>query len=374
MALAVLPVNVFAHAVLVGSDPPAGAVLAAPPARVTVTFSEAVTAAGPGLAVLSPAGRAATRGPVRVRGDQISVAVGAAAAGTYLVRWQVISADTHPSAGEQTFSVGHPSAVPTPGLPSVGAQDPVGLLLESFGRWLHLAGLALGFGTIAFRVLLLPDAEERTDRRLDRLATAGAALLVLAEPVALMGAAAALGTGPGEVLDSPFGRVLAVRGAGALLFWAALATIREEGGRGRVALLGLGAALTLADGLGNHVIAGPPALLTIGLGAVHEAAMAVWAGGVVAWLAMGGGVLGFGRVAGIAFAVLVVSGAALAVGNVRSPVHLLDTGYGAVLVLKVVAVGATAVIAALGSRRLEAWALAGVVAVAALLANLPPPA
>ncbi|MDQ6772542.1 MAG: hypothetical protein M3024_06080 [Candidatus Dormibacteraeota bacterium] len=58
----------------------------------------------------------------------------------------------------------------------------------------------------------------------------------------------------------------------------------------------------------------------------------------------------------------------------RSPVHLLDTGYGAVLVLKVVAVGATAVIAALGSRRLEAWALAGVVAVAALLANLPPPA
>jgi hypothetical protein len=44
-----------------------------------------------------------------------------------------------------------------------------------------------------------------------------------------------------------------------------------------------------------------------------------------------------------------------------------------VLAVKVVAVGAAAAIAGLGARRLEAAAIAGVVALAGLLVSLPPP-
>jgi putative copper export protein len=71
--------------------------------------------------------------------------------------------------------------------------------------------------------------------------------------------------------------------------------------------------------------------------------------------------------------VLAVSGAAMALAHLRGPGDLLGTAYGSVLAVKVLAVGAAATIAGLGARRLEAAALAGVLALAGLLVSLPPP-
>jgi putative copper export protein len=84
-------------------------------------------------------------------------------------------------------------------------------------------------------------------------------------------------------------------------------------------------------------------------------------------------VAAFGRVALGALAVLVLSGAAIALAHLRSPADLAGSAYGVVLVAKVVAVAAAAAIAGLGTRRLEAAALAGVLALAGLLVSLPPP-
>jgi putative copper export protein len=90
-------------------------------------------------------------------------------------------------------------------------------------------------------------------------------------------------------------------------------------------------------------------------------------------LVAGAGAARFGRLALGSFGVLVVSGAALAVAHLRGPADLFGTTYGAVLAVKLAAVGAAATIAGLGARRLEAAALAGVAALAGSLVSLPPP-
>jgi copper transport protein len=374
LALALAPVTALAHASLIAADPTPGAVLPAAPAAITLRFSEGVTPAGPGISVVAPSGRPLATGPVRVAGTAMSAAFRSAGDGTYLVTWQVIASDTHPSRGQLTFSVGHPSPVPAGDALStdIGAVSPAGLLLQTLGRWLHLAGMALAFGVVAFRVAVLPDATAAQAGRLDRLLGAGVALLVIAEPAALAGEAVSLGVVAGDLVASSFGRVLALRLGGALLLWSALSAVREAG-RGRTALLALGAVLALVDALAGHRIAGWPDAAALVLSATHEGAMAVWAGGLAAVLVTRAGAARFGRLAIGSFAVLVVSGALLAVAHLRGPGDLVSTTYGSVLAVKVVAVGAAAAIAGLGARRVEAAALAGVAALAALLVSLPPP-
>lgn len=361
---------VFAHALLVASDPAPGAVLQSAPSEVSLRFSEPVTAAGAGLSVLAPSHRPAGRGAARATGTRLSVALAASEEGTYLVRWEVIAQDTHPSRGELTFSIGRVGPAPTSDelRADIGAVSPVGLGLQASARWLHFLGLALGFGVVAFQVLAWP----APSRRLDRLVMAGVVLLALAEPMALAGQSASLGLPPQDLVASSFGRAAALRLGGALLLWAAAGAVRMAG-RGRPGLLALGGAVTLADGLAGHRIAGLPDLGAFALGAVHEAAMAVWMGGLAALLAVREGTERFRWIAAGALAMLVVSGALLAAAHLRSFADLAATPYGAVLAVKVAALGGVLVFAWMRARRGEGAALAGVLALAGLLVSLPPP-
>jgi copper transport protein len=287
--------------------------------------------------------------------------------GTYVVRWQVIASDTHPSRGQYTFSVGHPSAAAVSENQDVGAVAPAGLLLQAVARWLHFLGLALSVGVIAYMVFVGSGSG-----RLDRLVIAGIGLLVAAEPVAVAGQALSLGVVAGDLLASSFGRVVGLRLGGALLFWAVLGAV-DRAAQGRAALLVLGAILMLVDGAAGHRIVGLPDVATFGLGAVHEAAMAVWVGGLIAVLVTRSGGARFARFALGSFGVLGVSGALMAFTHLRAPGDLLFSIYGAVLVVKVLTVAAAAVIAALRARRLEAMALAAILFLAGLLVSLPPP-
>lgn len=360
----------LAHAALLEASPGPGALLDAAPTEVSLRFSEPVTAAGPGLTVVAPSGRPAGRSPARATGTWLTVPIAAGEQGTYLVRWAVIAQDTHPSRGQFTFSVGRRGLAPAADQlrADVGAVSPLGLLLQAAARWLHFLGLALGFGVVAFQVLLKPPP----DRRLDPLIAGGIALLILAEPVALAGQAASLELPPQDLLASSFGRALGLRLGGALLLWALAGAVRQAG-RGRAAVLVLGTAVALADGLAGHRLAGLPDAAAFGLGAVHEAAMAVWVGGLAATVLVRAGADAFARVALAGFLLLVASGALLAIAHLRGIPDLAGTSYGVVLVVKVVAVGAAALIAWLGARRVEAVALAGVLALAGLLVSLPPP-
>ena len=386
-AWALLPAAGQAHASVVSLVPAAGSVLQYEPNAVRITFNEPVTPFGRGVDVFAPSGRRVS-GTATYRDGQLVVPIAEyqpLEQGTYRVEWRVVARDTHPSRGSYAFSLGHPSPVSGGGLQGgeLGAVAPLGLFLQTLARWLHFLGFALAFGGIAFRVLLLPDPE--APPRLRHLWYAGLALLVIAEPLALAGQAASLGSldslALADLLASAFGRVLALRLGAALLLWGALGAVPEARGRGGWAILGLGAALALVDGLAGHTIRGFPDLAAYLLTAVHVAAMGLWAGGLFSLLAVENRrplVARFGRLAAASVAVLVLSGALLALLHLRSPADLAFTPYGFTLAVKLLAVAAALGGAWFGLRASrtgapEAVGLGGVLALAALLASLPPP-
>jgi copper transport protein len=307
-------------------------------------------------------------------GSRLSVGLDAREAGTYLVRWEVISQDTHPALGQLTFSVGRRSPVANAATP---AGEGPGQLLQALGRWLHFLGLAIGFGPVAYGVLVLREANAAQRRALDRLVLSGVVCMVVAEPITLAGASLALGVSPGDLVISSFGLASSLRLGGALLLWSALGALAAAGEPGRAtalkAMLALGAAAVLADQLSGHRLADAPALVGVALEAIHEGTMVLWAGGIAAWLATRSGGARFLKVAALALAILVPSGVALAFAHLRSPADLVSTSYGAVLAVKVVVVGAALALALAGVRRAEALAMAAVLALAALLMNVAPP-
>ncbi len=392
-AALLLAATASAHAQVVRLDPAPGQ-LNAVPAFVSIAFSEPVTPFGHGIDVFAPDGRLVS-GTAARRGLDATTLVAPIAGsqslpeGTYLVEWRIVAQDTHPSRGSYTFSVGRPSPAPSGEVVAgdLGAVAPLGLFLQALARWLHFLGFALSFGVLTFLVLVL--RELQPPLRLRRLVYLGIALLIVAEPIALVAQAASLGTidspSLADVLGSAFGRVLALRLAAALVLWVILGAPAEALGAGIPAVLVLGALLAGVDGLSGHTIRGFPLAASALLTAVHEAAMAVWVGGLVAVLAVIGGVPDqralverFGRVAAVSVGLLVVSGGVLALAHLRAPADLLFSAYGLTLACKALAVAAALGLAwkglrALRSGRPEMLALAGVLALAALLASLPPP-
>ncbi|GAC1659174.1 MAG: hypothetical protein NVS9B1_20770 [Candidatus Dormibacteraceae bacterium] len=386
-ALFLFPAAASAHAQLLAADPGPG-VLAAAPAAVELTFSEPVTPFGSGIRVFGPGGGQVATGSARVDGVKLRVEIGTAGRGTYLVEWRVVGQDTHPSRGSFTFSVGAPGPVPAgDGLGAdVGAVNPIGLLLQVFARWFHFAGLALAFGPAVLAVAI---GEDVGGRRLGRLTGVGIGLLLASEPLSVAGQAASLGgldgTSVADVLASAFGRVAALRLAAPLLLWGVVGAIGGIRGRAAWPVLAVGGGVVLVDGLGGHTIPGLPGGVGWLLTAVHEGSMVVWVGGLAAVLVVLSAapdrrrlVAGFGRVALPAAALTVASGALLALAHLGKPGDLVFSAFGMVLALKVVAVAVALAAAGVGLRRdrsgrMEAVALAGVLALAGLLASLPPP-
>ncbi len=196
---------------------------------------------------------------------------------------------------------------------------------------------------------------------------AGLALLIAAEPVALVAQLASLsfdGDTAMAVLGSGFGQLLGLRLAVALLVWALLALDSLW------PVLGLGMVMALIDGVSAHAIPGLPGAGFV-LAAIHVAAMGIWVGGLAAFLVAPDP--RFSPYAIGAAAVGVGSGLMLGVAHTGFPPALATTGYGWALIVKVAAVGAALALAVFGRRRIEAGVIAILLAVAAVLVSLPPP-
>jgi copper transport protein len=362
-ALALVPQAASAHAELLQSDPPPGAVLATAPSEVTLVFSEPVTPAGAGIKVFSPSGvQVAAR--VASDGAVLKAVLGATEAGTYIVSWQVFAADTHPSRGVYSFSIGQTSSNPFSALldaGSAGTATPLGLALQMIARWVHFAGFALVFGIVAYSAAI------RRHERFRRLVVAGVALLIAAEPLGLLAQLASLsidGDTALAVLGSGFGRLVGLRLGAALLAWTFLALPRAW------PMLVLGAVDAVLDGAGAHAIPGWPAVGQAVV-AVHVAGMGLWVGGVAGFLQAPD--RRFARYAAATFGVAAATGLALALVHTDLGAALLGTDYGRAVILKAVIVGAAITAAGLGRRRMELVLAAAVVGAAALVAALPPP-
>jgi copper transport protein len=337
------------------------------PPVVELVFSEPVTPAGAGIKVFSPSGRRVA-GPAISRGALLYAPMSSAETGTFVVSWQVLAADTHPSRGAFRFSVGRPSANPYSSLLTggeIGTATPFGFVLQALARWVHFLGFALVFGVVAYSALT---RDEQSDNRpVRRLVGAGIVLLIAAEPLALLGQLASLSFDADTaiaVLASGFGRLLGLRLAGALLVWALWSLDSPW------PVLGVGVAVALIDGASAHAIPGLP-LAGQALVAIHVTAIGLWVGGLAAFLIIPD--RRFGRYAVLSFAGAAISGLLLAVAHIGLLQALMTTAYGQVLMIKVLVVGAALLMALIRRRRLEFGVLVTVVAAAAVLAALPPP-
>jgi copper transport protein len=354
---------VYAHAQLVQSDPAPESVFASPPVAVTLLFTEAVTPAGTGIKVFSPAGNQVASA-AHSSGSVLMAAVDSAEVGTYVVSWQVYSSDTHPSRGAFRFVVGRPSPNPYSALLTageIGTATPLGLVVQALSRWVHFMGFALAFGVVGYQALI-----HRKDG-FSRLVGIGVALLVAAEPLALLGQLASLsfdGDTTLAVLGSGFGRLLGLRLGAALLAWTLMGVGRSS------PMLAVGFVVALLDGASAHAIAGLPGAGQA-LVAVHVAAMGLWVGGLAAFIRVRD--RRFGRYAAWTLGIAVVSGLLLAFAHTGFGVALVTTDYGRVLLIKVLIVVAALLTVTLRRPRLELGALVAIVAAAAVLAALPPP-
>ena len=351
-----------AHAQLIASDPADGSQLQAPPSAVTLLFTEPVTAAGAGIRVYAPSGKEVA-GAATARAATLTAPFSSSEQGTFVVTWQVFAADTHPSRGAFSFSVGAPSANPYSALLSpgaIGTSTPLGLALQALAHWVHFAGFALVLGVAGYRVL--------TGRGpFTRLLGAGVALLVAAEPLAVIAQLASLsfdGDTAVAVLGSPFGRLVGLRLAAALVAWTVMATGRSW------PLLVIGAAISVLDGLGAHAIPGVPLAGQL-LVSLHVAAMALWVGGLAAFAVAPDA--GFGRYAAATFGTAAASGLLLAFVHTDYFASLFASEYGRAVMAKVGIVLAVALTVLLRRRRLELYGAFAIIAVAALVAALPPP-
>lgn len=104
-----------AHDQLVGSDPPADAVLDEAPRTMTLEFSAELLAISATVLLAGPQGEVTLDPPV-VTGASLVVGLpDGLGAGGYTLAWRVVSSDGHPIQGTVPFSVtGGPTAPPTP--------------------------------------------------------------------------------------------------------------------------------------------------------------------------------------------------------------------------------------------------------------------
>lgn len=324
-----VPPQAAAHAFLQRTQPANGTVVAANVGEVRLTFNERVEVRPDRIAVTGGDGRRYDlRDAHAVPGDPLTVAVSLPQLpnGVFIVRYALISSDTHPITGTLRFGVGVSPAEVLAGESSTQETGlTTGVLLQSLGRWINLLGLALLLGPIVFRFFALvpfqwhrraPDngmAVRLFEARSVRWAWTGVVVLILGLIVSLVAASVGGSLGsfaeavrPGALaatLNGRFGTLWLARLALLMVPALALPILAAEhelgaddepddeearpaqatrrGGGGWWAILASGAAQALLTSFGGHPAATDPVILSIGVDWLHLLATIAWVGGLL---------------------------------------------------------------------------------------------
>jgi len=293
----------LAHATLVSTSPPDGAIVARAPASVSATFDEAVGVSATSLQVLAPSGQDVDAGQTTHGStpQQITVRLQPGLKdGTYTVGWHVISADSHPVQGAFTFSVGAPSST---AVNPASLQAPPGKLTAvvfAAVRWLAFCSFALLIGAVAFTICCWPAGAARPGTLRLAMGAWGALATATLAAILLQGVYGA-GQGIGHVfwpdvlhatLYSGYGRALGIRlllvVAALVVFSITLAALPAASRRTRLAAgaawaavtAGLAATWAAAD----HAGTGIQVPVAVPSDIIHLSAMAIWTGGLATLL------------------------------------------------------------------------------------------
>jgi methionine-rich copper-binding protein CopC len=95
-----------AHAFLDHASPLVGSTVTSAPREVSLTFTQNLEASFSSVQVTDANGARVDSGKPQVSGNTMRVGLKSLPQGTYRVRWQALSVDTHKTEGTFTFSVG----------------------------------------------------------------------------------------------------------------------------------------------------------------------------------------------------------------------------------------------------------------------------
>ena len=98
-----------AHAFLDHASPSVGSTVAAPPAVLSLSFTQELEPAFSNVSVTNEAGQRVDLGNVQVPPGapaELRVGLRPLPPGTYTVSWRVVSVDTHPTEGRFQFTIG----------------------------------------------------------------------------------------------------------------------------------------------------------------------------------------------------------------------------------------------------------------------------
>jgi copper transport protein len=367
-----LPASAWAHAALLRTTPEASGTIPSSPARVTLTYDEAVAPKFAVVSVTNAAGRqeaAASPAALPSDPDTIAVPVRHLPEGWYLVYWRVISADGHPVRGAFTFAVGpNPGPAPQFVIPSLSESATSPQLIVT--RWLAFLGLMLAVGMFALRaVIARPGAAVNVAplRALSKATAVAVVFALLAIPVYVLVATAEFAQRPvvdlaatvPVVRDSNLGRSFTdLEAVLALFAIAAWAVLWVDDGRRRhrsvavlLALTGAllaAAAATAVPGLAGHAAQTSPAALSLVLDWTHVTAAAIWLGGLLGVILLAARtpaaerveMLGlivprFSNTALVCVLLVIASGVAASILHLPTLSSLWGTSYGKAILVKV---------------------------------------
>jgi copper transport protein len=396
-----LPSGAAAHALLISSDPAAGATLGTPPTVVTLRFGEAPDLKLSTVKVLDAAGHDYAAGPVQpVTGqpDQLVVPLKPLANGIFTVAWRTVSSvDGHVAAGSYAFGVGvaPPSTTPSSG----GGSSPSASPAATIARWLLYVGLIALFGAAFLGFAIFP----RPPKAVIRMVGLGWLVAAIGTVAVVVVQWSEAGVDLRTLLGSSIGvgaieRFVITAAAGLLVAILMLGPATHRWQYGAAAVGASGA--MLVDVLNGHAANGPWWWLQSGVQWVHIVGVGIWIGGLAALLLAvrglpsaekGKAVRTFSTWAGLALGAVVATGFIRALAEIRTIGALFGSDFGIVVILKTVGLGILALLGATnrffnvpaavrtlrGLRRVGSGELVvGVVVLAltGLLANLAPPA
>jgi copper transport protein len=359
LAALALPASASAHANLVATRPADGAVLAAAPAAVRVTFDDDVRP-GQGIAAIRNGGGSVLRGSARIAGGTTLVVPlrRGLGDGDYSVRWAIVSDDGHFESGVVAFAVGAGRAPPRAALVPLAEGPDASTVLA---RWVFLGGVLGAAGIALFALVVLHG-------RLDQVAAERIALVLVAGAVLAAAGAGSelhrvgLGTRDGAALAAGFVAAVAV----ATL--AAAATLER---RALPPALLLAPVLVAVPAVAGHALDPGLARVNVAADVLHVGAAAAWTGVLLGLLVLPADAIAVRRASALALAALVVlgvTGVLRASYELRSAAQLWDTGYGRALLVKTGLLAALLVLGRLAGARLRRGAWTELVLLAALLA------
>ncbi len=407
-----------AHATLESSSPADGQSVLTSPSEIRITFSEAVTTISGGLSVLDADGKTIDTGNSEIVDGRTLVAPisESLSDGTYVATYRVLSADGHPVSGSLLFGVGE-GALDRSALPSSNG-DRLWEIIGGISRFIIYLAALVAAGVAFFLAFIHDRAEDRW--RIVPFVRIGSILALFSAIGIVMSQAALLtGKGAGAVTDSTVLRDVLNQNLGwslALLMIGLAAVhlstdIPKKVVSQSLALSG-GLAITVSFAVWGHATELSPTAISLAANAIHATAAALWLGGLVGLVMVlslrapetvrsTAGIIGrFSLVAFWSVIALTIAGLTLTItGSDASLNSILTTTWGQLILAKIGLTLIVVLIAAWNRRKLvpslitptedtselavrwatllrtiraEAVLLVAVIALTAIVVNVPP--